>query len=131
MANKATVSRGESCGIKAAHGIKSLIHKIKAFDKRCVEKVRSKNQPRWLGHIPLLSAILAVTALLAYFSLYLLFTLGALILFWGMTNGYNLEFSDESSSSDEQDEYDGFQNGPEGLGCYMGGFKVDDDEEDD
>lgn len=66
MTNKTIVSRGENWGIKAAHGTKWLIRKLKAFDKHCVATAKSKNRPGWLGHIPLIAFTLAVTAALAY-----------------------------------------------------------------
>lgn len=60
MTDKTTTSRGEYWGVKSAHKTKWLIKKLKAFDKLCVARVKSKNAPGWLGHIPLVSITLAV-----------------------------------------------------------------------
>ncbi|HHX4110642.1 TPA: DUF3742 domain-containing protein [Escherichia coli] len=84
MSDKTTVSRGEHWGVKTAHKTKWLIKKLKAFDKNCVASAKSKNMPGWLGHIPLVSITLAVIALLAYFSLYILFTFGALVILFSI-----------------------------------------------
>ncbi|WP_336844135.1 DUF3742 family protein [Providencia rettgeri] len=134
MEKKTTVSRGENWGIKAAHGAKWLIHKLRAFDKRCVAKAKSKNRPAWLGHIPLVSMILTIIALLTYFSLYILFTLGSTIIFFAIIANRNTDIFDnisnaEISNDTDENSYDGYgyRAGNEGYGFYAGGERIDND----
>lgn len=137
MTKKTKISKGESWGIKAAHGTKWLIHKIKAFDKRCVARTKSKNRPGWLGHIPLVSMTLVVIALLAYFSLYILFTLGLLVILFSVVANIgniapdNINSDDIfNSQTDEEDSYGSvYMHGNQGDGWYSddsGSIKLDD-----
>ena len=94
MSDKITISRGEHWGVKVAHKTKWLIKKLKAFDKSCVARAKSKNTPGWLGHIPLVSITLAVIALLAYFSLYILFAFGMLVILFSVVENFGNSISD-------------------------------------
>ncbi|HEK0642342.1 TPA: DUF3742 family protein [Proteus mirabilis] len=140
MSDKTTVSRGELWGVKVAHKTKWLIKKLKAFDKSCVARAKSKNTPGWLGHIPLVSITLAVIALLAYFSLYILFAFGALVILFSVIEHFDIssensiQFSD-NDSDDNNSEWqsnlvgnsDDFRNGNQGFGYYMNGINIDED----
>lgn len=126
MTKKTKNSRGESWGIKAAHGTKWLINKIKAFDKCCVARTKSKNRPSWLGHIPLVSMTLVVIALLAYFSLYILFAFGLLVILFSVIANIS-NFPDDSFQTSNEDE-DGYRAGYSGYGFYVGGIRVDNDD---
>lgn len=130
MTKKTKNSRGESWGIKAAHGTKWLIHKIKAFDKRCVARTKSKNRPGWLGHIPLVFTALTVIALLAYFSLYILFSFGLLVILFSVVaniGNTTLEHIDSDVFfADTTFSDDGFRDGIEGTGTYVDGHRIDD-----
>lgn len=74
MTENTKTSRGENWGIKAAHGTKWLMRKLKAFDKRCVAKAKKlcgksqeKNWPGWLGHIPISIILLFLSAIFLTF----------------------------------------------------------------
>ncbi|EKI3875807.1 DUF3742 domain-containing protein [Escherichia coli] len=132
MSDKTTVSRGERWGIKAAYKAKWLIKKLKAFDKNCVASAKSKNMPGWLGHIPLVSITLAVIALLAYFSLYILFTFGTLVILFSIIA--NMSYSSSEYIDIDSDVFfantnfndDGYREGIEGTGTYIDGYRIDD-----
>ncbi|HCT5293272.1 TPA: DUF3742 family protein [Escherichia coli] len=135
MSNKTAASRGERWGIKAAYKAKWLIKKLKAFDKNCVASAKSKNMPGWLGHIPLVSITLAVIALLAYFSLYILFTFGALVILFSVIEHIDISSGNNIQSTDNNNEWqsnlvgnsDDFRNGNQGFGYYMNGINIDED----
>lgn len=127
-ANNTKISRGENWGFKAAHGTKWLIRKLKTFDKRCVARTRSKGKPSWLGHIPLIAFTLAITAILAYFSLYILFALGILsIAFKVITNGSTVSDNDSYFTTERSSV---MRDGPDGFGLYdssdeLTGIRID------
>lgn len=130
MEKKTTVSRGERRGIKAAHGTKWLIRKLKVFDKHCVATAKSKNRPGWLGHIPLIAFTLAVTAALAYFSLYILFIFGLMVILFSIVANIGNTTSEHIDSdvffADTTFSDDGFRDGIEETGTYVGGHRIDD-----
>ncbi|ASB02696.1 MULTISPECIES: hypothetical protein [Enterobacterales] len=137
MSNETTVSRGEHWGIKAAYKTKWLIKKLKAFDKSCVARVKSKNTPGWLGHIPLVSITLAVIALLAYFSLYILFAFGILVILFSAVENIGNSIPDIINTEDTADSLTNsddnygsvYMNGNQGDGWYTddsGTIKLDD-----
>lgn len=135
MSDKITISRGKHWGVKAAHKTKWLIKKLKAFDKSCVARAKSKNTLGWLGHIPLVSITLAVIALLAYFSLYILFAFGALVILFSVIEHIDISSENSIQSSDNNSEWqsnlvgnsDDFRNGNQGFGYYMNGINIDED----
>lgn len=123
MSNETTVSRGEHWGIKAAYKTKWLIKKLKAFDKSCVARVKSKNTPGWLGHIPLVSITLAVIALLAYFSLYILFAFGILVILFSAVENIGNSIPDIINTEDTADS---LTNSDDNYGSvYMNGNQGD------
>lgn len=125
MTDKTTVSRGEHWGIKLAHGTKWGIRGIKKLDRYCIAKAREKGFPDWIGHLPKL-IIIASLIITALFSLLLFFILFFLYL---LSNIITTDSLGSSVSQNEcNEEYDGYQNGPEGYGYYMGGFRVDDED---
>lgn len=132
MSDKTTVSRGEHWGVKAAYKTKWLIKKLKAFDKSCVARAKNKNTPGWLGHIPMASITIAVIALLAYFSLYILFAFGALVILFSIIA--NISYSSSEHIDIAPDVFfantsfndDGYRDGIEGTGTYVDGYRIDD-----
>lgn len=132
MSDKTTVSWGEHWGVKAAYKTKWLIKKLKAFDKSCVARAKNKNTPSWLGHIPMASITIAVIALLAYFSLYILFTFGALVILFSIIA--NISYSSSKHIDIAPDVFfantsfndDGYRDGIEGTGTYVDGYRIDD-----
>ncbi|MBT0353507.1 DUF3742 family protein [Morganella morganii subsp. morganii] len=132
MSYKTTTSLGERWGTKLAYVTTWLIKKLKAFDKSCVARAKSKNTPGWLGHIPLVSITLAVIALLTYFSLYILFAFGALVILFSIIA--NFSYSSSEYIDIDSDVFfantsfndDGYRDGIEGTGTYVDGYRIDD-----
>ncbi|EOU0222973.1 DUF3742 family protein [Escherichia coli] len=123
MSDKTTASRGERWGIKLAHGTKWGIRSVKKLDRYCIGKAKEKGLPAWVGHLPKLT-IITTLIIIAFFSLLSFFILFFLYL---LSNIITPDALGNNIPQDESDgEYDGYQNGPEGYGYYMGGFKVDD-----
>lgn len=75
-----TQTRAYQNGILAAKGVRWAGKKLKMLDKACVASAKRKEWPGWLGHIPLMSMAAAILALLAYYSLEILFTVGFLVI---------------------------------------------------
>lgn len=90
--------------------------------------------PGWQGHIPLVSITLAVIALLAYFSLYILFTFGIAIIVISITSSLSTDVFDNNlntnlSNDTNINSYDGYgyRAGNGGYGFYAGGELIDKD----
>ncbi|PNO64537.1 DUF3742 family protein [Serratia marcescens] len=115
-------------GIKAARLWKRLKGAILRWDQRCVSNARKHKLPGWIGHIPLVIAFLTAlaAALLGGVAI-----AGCLLFIWAIAvilqhidlSNVNLN---ESTSEEESNTHDGYRNGPEGYGYYMGGFRDDD-----
>ncbi|MEY0162064.1 DUF3742 domain-containing protein [Providencia rettgeri] len=132
--SKTTVSRGENWGIKAAHGSKWLIRRLKTFDKRGVAKAKSKNWPDWVGHLPLFSIASCIIIFFVTLSLISLFFLFFFIVTSLIFNGQSLanidlSVDDESHASAEEPVGPIYMHGNQGEGWYTddsGSIKVDD-----
>lgn len=124
-----TQTRAYQNGILAAKGVRWAGKKLKMLDKACVASAKRKEWPGWLGHIPLISMALAIIALLAYFSLEILFTVGFLVIVFSVAaNMGGGDFYDESLQTTNEDE-DGYRAGYSGYGYYMGGIRIDNDDD--
>lgn len=122
MTNNTKISRGENWGIKAAHGTKWLIRKLKSFDKHCVARAKKRNWPGWLGHIPISIILLFLSAIFLSFIVLLIAAIIfciALIIFefiycrptqvtitnWEDNQSYEKYSSDGSDGSDGSSGY--------------------------
>ncbi|EGT3611594.1 DUF3742 domain-containing protein [Morganella morganii] len=110
-------------GIRAAKGVKWVGKKLRALDNACVANVKRKNRPVWLGHVPLvmisLTMILVVTALLTYWIVTILSTLGLLVIAYSaITNLSGEDFTANSSYNNDpliDRTYDGFNSIDDGA----------------
>lgn len=124
-----TQTRAYQNGILAAKGVRWAGKKLKMLDKACVASAKRKEWPGWLGHIPFMSMALAIIALLAYFSLEILFTVGFLVIVFSVAaNMGGGDFYDESLQTTNEDE-DGYRAGYSGYGYYMEGIRIDNDDD--
>ena len=134
-----TQTRAYQNGIRAAKGVRWASKKLKMLDKACVASVKRKKWQGWMGHIPLISMALAIIALLVYFSLEILFTVGFLVILFSVAEniGSGSVTSDDLSSdnifsslTDSEDDYGSvYMHGNQGDGWYTddsGTIKLDD-----
>lgn len=105
--------------------LKSTMLKWDAF---FVVKARAHKLPGWVGHIPIAIALFGslTAALLGGATI-----AGCLLFIWAIAvilqnaDLSNVQLN-ESTSDEESNMHDGYRNGPEGYGYYMGGFRDDD-----
>ena len=115
-------------GIRAARKWSRLKSVIMRWDRLCVSKVREYRLPAWIGHVPIVIVFIgSVTAILFGG----LLVAGCMLFIWAIAFIIqNADFSNvqlnESTSDEENNLHDGYRNGPEGYGYYMGGFRDDD-----
>lgn len=126
--NNTTQHHAYQRGVRMANLWKRIKGTILQWDNVCVSKARSYKLPGWAGHIPIAIALFGSlpAALLGGLAI-----AGSLLFIWAIA--FILQNADlsnaqltESTSDDESNLHDGYRNGPEGYGHYMGGFRDDD-----
>ncbi|ELQ9311769.1 DUF3742 family protein [Serratia marcescens] len=111
-------------GIWAARKWSRLKNVIMRWDRLCVSKVRAYRLPAWIGHVPIVIALIgSVTAMLFGG----LIVAGSMLFIWAIAfilqnaDFSNMQLSDSTNDSDD----DGYRAGPEGFGNYVGGTRID------
>lgn len=131
MKHSTTQTRACRNGIRAAKGVRWAGKKLRALDNVCVARIKRKNRPGWLGHAPLIVFTLTVIALLAYFSLYILFAFGFLVILFSIVDNINIcdaTFEKDVFFAETTDTFndDGYRDGIESTGMYVDGHRIDD-----
>ncbi|WP_434462167.1 hypothetical protein ACMV5L_01685 [Serratia plymuthica] len=116
-------------GVRIANLWKRLKGTILKWDAICVAKARNHKLPGWVGYVPIAIALFGslTAALLGGAAI-----AGCLLFIWAIAViRQNADLSNvqlnESTSDEESNTHDGYRNGPEGYGYYMGGFRDDDE----
>ncbi|WP_431712600.1 hypothetical protein [Serratia marcescens] len=126
--NDTTQHHAYQRGVRIANLWKSIKGTILKWDAYCVAKASSYKLPGWIGHFPIVIALIAslTAALLGGLAI-----AGCLLFIWAIA--FILQNADlshaeltDSTSDEESSVHDGYRNGPEGYGYYMGGFRDDD-----
>ncbi len=115
-------------GVRMVSLWKRLKGTILKWDTFFVAKAHAHKLPGWIGHVPIAIALFCslTAALLGGVAI-----AGCLLFIWAIA--FILQNADlsnvqlnESTSDEENNMHDGYRNGPEGYGYYMGGFRNDD-----
>ncbi len=112
-------------GILAARMWKRLKNTILRWDTFCVSEARKHKLPGWIGHVPIAIAFLGSAAAALFGGIIIA---GSLLFIWAMAFILqNVDFSsmEISDSSSENVDDDGYRNGTEGFGNYVGGTRID------
>ncbi|KAA1195715.1 hypothetical protein [Photorhabdus heterorhabditis] len=121
--------RAQIRGAKAARIYRNLHQRLRTWDAHCVAKSHKYNLPGWVGHLPVYLFVGSSTIALLLGSLAIA---GIIILFFELLLGLS-QFSQTNRretlhlSNTPKDE-NGYRNGYEGYGYYMGGFRMDSDD---
>ncbi|TNH42248.1 hypothetical protein [Photorhabdus luminescens] len=118
--------RAQIRGAKAAGIYRNLCQRLRTWDTNCVVKAHKHNLPVWVGHLPvyLFVGSSAIALLLGSLAI-----AGIIILIFGLLLGLSQTNKGETLHfSNTPEDENGYRNGYEGYGYYMGGFRVDSDD---
>jgi hypothetical protein len=103
-------------GIRAARKWLRLKNVIMKWDRLCVSKVREYRLPAWIGHVPIVIALIgSVTAMLFGG----LLVAGSMLFIWAIAFILqNVDPSDENTFDDERASGPSIRHGNDGYGYY-------------
>jgi len=109
-------------GQKAATFWKRLKRVVSSCDRRCMAWVKNHKLPTWIGHVPV---VIAVLGSLAGILLGGAVILGCLIFIWALVYILQQTSTDhmQVSNSSASDETGYYYDGPEGYGKYENGVR--------
>ncbi|MEX3174051.1 DUF3742 family protein [Serratia quinivorans] len=113
-------------GARTAHLWKKFKDSVLHWDRRCTAWANKKSLPLWVGHVPVIVALLGSLTIILLGGAVIA---GCLLFIWAIafilqnTDFSNMQMSD--SSTNESVDDDGYQNGAEGFGNYVGGTRID------
>lgn len=114
-----------SLGYKAGRLVVKVRQRAIAWDRKLVQIAANKGFPRWVAKLPLVAFIITIAGLFAV-SLFLLASILLMFavlgfLFVAMANG--MAADDEINL--ELPSLEGYCDGPDGVGEYAGGIRID------
>ncbi|ELQ9312239.1 DUF3742 family protein [Serratia marcescens] len=112
-------------GVWAARKWSRLKNVIMRWDRLCVSKVREYRLPAWIGHVPIVIALIGSVTAMLFGGLLVagcMFFILAIAFILQNADFSNMQLSD--STNDSVDD-DGYRAGPDGFGNYVGGTRID------
>lgn len=112
-------------GVRMASLWKRIKGTIIKWDTFFVAKTRGHKLPGWVGHAPIAIALLGSATAIVFSGIVIA---GCMLFIWAIAFILqNVDFSSMkiSDSSSENVDDDGYRNGTEGFGNYVGGTRID------
>ncbi|AOV10022.1 MULTISPECIES: DUF3742 family protein [Enterobacteriaceae] len=121
-------------GARIARLWKKVKGSVLHWDKRCVAWANKKHLPSWIGHAPIIVALLGLLTAILMGSVVIA---GCLLFICAITftiqqigqanhQGHDVAHLDSSTSNEPLTE---FRNGDQGYGLYCGSYRIDQDED--
>lgn len=117
-------------GVRAAKLYKKTKSKLIVLDQYCVQKASKHKLPAWTGHLPVITLTGALASAMIFGSLLIIcisLFVFALILISSISPQIRSVLAEKENGGD--DDKDGLRSGFQGTGYYMGGYRMDGDDE--